>query len=279
MFSPAQEALMNPCLPEAFQKYTAFAGLFALIAVLFTQAIQTAAINHFQKSSTQKVKPIDGEAPENSNRAASHDSIPELGALSLAKAAHDGCCATDAAVLAASHGEHRKITAYILEFGVAIHSVIIGVTLGVTSGTEFTSLLIAILFHQFFEGFALAATGTIMRLCFIDSCVLVLDAGFRGNFHPFILAAIYSVTTPIGVAIGIGVHAIYKENALETLLIQGIMDAISAGILIYDAMVNLMTVEITHSSRYAALSLNQKIGIMLSLWAGAGIMAVIGLWA
>lgn len=50
----------------------------------------------------------------------------------------------------------RRISTYILEAGVATHSIIIGVSLGVSSGTEFTSLLMALAFHQFFEGKASA---------------------------------------------------------------------------------------------------------------------------
>lgn len=46
----------------------------------------------------------------------------------------------------------RRISTYILEAGIAAHSVIIGVSLGVSSGAEFTGLLIALIFHQFFEG-------------------------------------------------------------------------------------------------------------------------------
>jgi len=46
----------------------------------------------------------------------------------------------------------RRVSTYILEAGVAAHSIIIGISLGVSSGTEFTSLLTALSFHQFFEG-------------------------------------------------------------------------------------------------------------------------------
>lgn len=46
----------------------------------------------------------------------------------------------------------RRVSTYILEAGVAAHSIIIGISLGVSSGTEFTSLLTALAFHQFFEG-------------------------------------------------------------------------------------------------------------------------------
>jgi hypothetical protein len=50
MLSPAEQNLTSPCLPPAFNKdFKAYAGLFALIAVLSTQLIQTTAINHFKK--------------------------------------------------------------------------------------------------------------------------------------------------------------------------------------------------------------------------------------
>lgn len=54
--------------------------------------------------------------------------------------------------LALPSDNQKRISTYILEAGVAAHSVIIGVTLGVSSGSEFIGLLIALLFHQFFEG-------------------------------------------------------------------------------------------------------------------------------
>ncbi|KAJ1938216.1 hypothetical protein EC988_007656, partial [Linderina pennispora] len=50
-----------------------------------------------------------------------------------------------------------RISTYILELGICLHSVIIGVTLSVAVGAEFTTLLIAIVFHQFCEGLALGS--------------------------------------------------------------------------------------------------------------------------
>lgn len=54
--------------------------------------------------------------------------------------------------LALPSDAQKRISTYILEAGVAAHSVIIGITLGVATGSEFTGLLVALLFHQFFEG-------------------------------------------------------------------------------------------------------------------------------
>ncbi|PFH49632.1 hypothetical protein AMATHDRAFT_62735 [Amanita thiersii Skay4041] len=64
----------------------------------------------------------------------------------------------------ASHRQQRKpkvgrrrqiVGILVLQFGIMIHSLVIGLTLSITRGSEFTSLLIAILFHQLFEGLSL----------------------------------------------------------------------------------------------------------------------------
>jgi zinc transporter 1/2/3 len=73
-----------------------------------------------------------------------------------------------------------------------------------------------------------------------------LEAGFEGLTQPILMAMVYTLTTPIGVAIGIAVSGHYSSHLAEALLLQGILDSVSAGILIYDALVNLITVNITH---------------------------------
>lgn len=42
----------------------------------------------------------------------------------------------------------------VLEAGIIFHSIMIGVTLGASGGNGWTTLLIVIVFHQFFEGMA-----------------------------------------------------------------------------------------------------------------------------
>ena len=63
----------------------------------------------------------------------------------------------------------------------------IGLTLGVTAGTSFLTLLVALCFHQFFEGLAIGTAA--------------VDAGL-GSGKTTILGLAYSVTTPVGIAIG-----------------------------------------------------------------------------
>lgn len=106
-----------------------------------------------------------------------------------------------------------------------------------------------------------------------------LEAGFDGVRQPMLMALVYMLATPIGQAIGIAVSQSYAPNSANALLTQGIFDSISAGILIYDALVNLITANITHSRNFSSLTAARKIMVFAALWTGAAIMAIIGYWA
>ncbi|KAF9108192.1 high-affinity Zn(2+) transporter zrt1 [Mortierella sp. GBA35] len=159
--------------------------------------------------------------------------------------------------LALPNNAQRRISTYILEAGVAAHSVIIGVTLGVSSGSEFTGLLIALLFHQFFEGFALGAR--------------IADLDLEKTWTHYLLALIFSLTTPFGVLIGIGVSNTYQSDSVTALLTEGTLDAISTGILLYMGYVTLLAVEFNLDSELLRQSSRVKSWCFFALWTGAGL--------
>ncbi|KAF9145922.1 high-affinity Zn(2+) transporter zrt1 [Linnemannia schmuckeri] len=170
-----------------------------------------------------------------------------------------------------SHGlslldeSQRRISTYILEAGIAAHSVIIGVSLGVSTGSEFTGLLIALVFHQFFEGFALGAR--------------IADLAFDTTYTHYVLALIFSLTTPVGAAIGIGISSGYSANSKSSLLVEGIFDSISTGILLYMGYVNLLAIEFNLNGEIRKESKKVKSLCFLALWAGAAVMGIIGRFA
>ena len=43
------------------------------------------------------------------------------------------------------------------------------------------------------------------------------------------MALIFAVTTPVGVAIGIGIQSSYNEESLANLIVSGVFDSISTG--------------------------------------------------
>ncbi|KAG0299682.1 high-affinity Zn(2+) transporter zrt1 [Dissophora globulifera] len=159
----------------------------------------------------------------------------------------------------------RRISTYILEAGIAAHSVIIGVSLGVSTGAEFTGLLVALVFHQFFEGFALGAR--------------IADLAFDTTYTHYVLALIFSLMTPVGVAIGIGISSSYNAASTTSLLVEGIFDSISTGILLYMGYVNLLAIEFNLNGELRKESKKVKSMCFIALWLGAAIMAVIGRFA
>ncbi|ORY03508.1 ZIP zinc/iron transport family [Basidiobolus meristosporus CBS 931.73] len=258
MFPGALFALTNPCVPEAFhENYTAYAGLFAMFGALILQLIEFTASQHFGKAQTSD------SVDSNSEDTLSVEREPSgvLEKTHNLESGHGGC----------HHGglidadQQRRISTYLLEFGISMHSVLIGISVGVTSGTEFNSLLCAIVFHQFFEGLALGAR--------------IGELTYSNRLVPYITAMFYAVITPIGVAIGLGIHSSYNENSPTALLVNGIFDAVSAGILIYMAFVNLIAVEFQNSPEFIKQSKLMKVTCYIALWTGAGIMALIGRWA
>ncbi|KAF9404267.1 hypothetical protein BGZ94_004266 [Podila epigama] len=156
---------------------------------------------------------------------------------------------------------------FVLEFGIALHSVIIGMTLGTLVGAEFISLLVALLFHQFFEGIALG--GRIASLTFRR----------EGAWSPWLLSAAFAMSTPLGIGLGIGLHQSYDGGSVTALVVQGILDSLSAGILLYTALVQLMSCELNANKAFRASSTLHQASRFLALWCGAAAMAVIGKWA
>jgi hypothetical protein len=130
MFPPADQSFTNACLPEGWREYSAYSGLFALIATLMIQFIQTWAVIHFSHHDNA-VSPIEDRVQEktcaetgDSAPSSSHHTHVEVGALTMATNTHsDGCCDIEKAIrLHATRSDHR-VTAYLLEMGVLLHSV------------------------------------------------------------------------------------------------------------------------------------------------------------
>lgn len=68
-----------------------------------------------------------------------------------------------------------------------LHSVIIGITLAVSN--EFTSLIVAVIFHQLFEGLSLG-----IRISILPRTRPIL---------PIILCILFALCTPLGVLVGL----------------------------------------------------------------------------
>lgn len=96
---------------------------------------------------------------------------------------------------------------------------------------------------------------------------------------PWVFAIAFSITTPIGVGIGLAARESYQAGSAKALITNGIFDASSAGILIYTALVELMGNEFMFSDEFHDASFKTILYAYLCMCAGAGGMSLLGRWA
>lgn len=99
----------------------------------------------------------------------------------------------------------------LLEGGILFHSVFVGMTVSITTD-GFIVLLIAILFHQFFEGLGLGS-----RIAAVPYP--------KGAARPWILVVAFGTTAPIGQAIGLIARNSYDPQSAFALIIVGVFNA------------------------------------------------------
>ncbi|KFY98165.1 hypothetical protein V498_01631 [Pseudogymnoascus sp. VKM F-4517 (FW-2822)] len=286
LLAPANEALTDPCLTGPITEYTWVEGI----------ALMTIMVMFFVELLTMRYA--------NSREAGSHQLGSSLVQAAAGGRVNDSDCANEARKLSTTDGEpnnqapgadhfgHKRnhpdnwdverdwqkqslvpesyaaqLTAIsILEFGVIFHSVLIGLTLSV-AGEEFKTLYIVLVFHQTFEGLGLGA-----RLSTVPW------PGGR-SATPYLLGLGYAISTPLAIAIGLGVRNSYRPGSQTTLIVNGVLDSISAGILLYTGLVELMAHEFIFSTHMRKAPIRVILLAFGSMCLGAGLMAVLGKWA
>jgi len=155
----------------------------------------------------------------------------------------------------------------LLEAGILFHSVFIGMAVSVATGTAFIVLLIAISFHQTFEGLALG------------SRIAGITAFPPGSPKPWLMALAYGTTTPLGQAIGLIVHNLYDPYSQMGLLMVGVMNAISSGLLLFAGLVELLAEDFLSDQSYESLRGARRLEACAAVVAGSMLMALVGAWA
>ncbi|KAI4254399.1 MAG: hypothetical protein L6R42_007209 [Xanthoria sp. 1 TBL-2021] len=154
----------------------------------------------------------------------------------------------------------------LLEAGILFHSIFIGLALSLAVGTSFIVLLVAISFHQTFEGLALGSR--IAALPFAS-----------GSPKPWLMALAYGTTTPIGQAIGLAVHGLYDQQGQGGLLMVGITNAVSSGLLLFAGLVELLAEDFLSDASYETLRGRRRLEAWAAVVGGGALMAVVGAWA
>lgn len=99
------------------------------------------------------------------------------------------------------------------------------------------------------------------------------------NYVPIVGALLYGLTTPIGIAAGLGIRTTYNPNSTKASIVAGILDALSSGILLYTGLVELLAHEFLFNPTMHQASTKKLCLSLLCMISGAGIMALLGRWA
>ncbi|KAH7403106.1 zinc/iron transporter [Cadophora sp. MPI-SDFR-AT-0126] len=254
LLTHAEMQFANECLGELVYEGTTTA--IAMAGVFLSFLVEYIGNRLVARRNAGAVAAVDSEQfSESSPKGSTHVTSP----------------APDTSIAALGHAHSNNMhpdshfSVAVMEAGIVFHSILIGITLNVTPNSYFTTLFIVILFHQMFEGLAL---GT--RIAALKSSTSFLTK--------VLMAGIFTLITPIGMAIGVGVLQHFNGNDPATIVSIGTLDALSAGILLWVGLVEMLAHDWMWGDMARAGWMKGLIG-GISLVAGLVLMSVLGKWA
>ncbi|RCV29616.1 hypothetical protein SETIT_6G026600v2 [Setaria italica] len=277
----AFDALAPPCDAGSGRGKGAafpFAGLVAMCSAMVTMMVDSVAAGYYQRSHFRKARPVDDAAAAGADEEADAEHAGHVHVHTHATHghahghAHDhgghghggpaaGASPDDASSFAVSI-RHRVIS-QVLELGILVHSVIIGVSLGASlRPSTIRPLVGALSFHQFFEGIGLGG------------CIVQAKFKVRATM---IMATFFSLTAPMGIALGIAITSSYSKHSATALVVEGVFNAAAAGILIYMSLVDLLAADFNNPRLQTNMKL--QLATYLALFLGAGLMSLLAKWA
>ncbi|KAI7825414.1 ZIP zinc transporter-domain-containing protein [Kickxella alabastrina] len=264
MLNGSIESLKDECLEGRLGDFDAWPGFLAMLAILamhLMEHVLTARLIHHKNTSLDTARCSVATESASAGEVTPEYKDEECGDEKRVDVGH-----VHAPMLLDMDQKRKQLSTYILELGIALHSIIVGMTLAVTGGTGFKTLLAAISFHQFFEGLALGTR------------ISALHFTRRPLLMGILNASIFALTTPLGQIIGIGIRESFAPRSPSTLLTIGVLDGLSAGILMYSAIVNLLVEEFS-SPEFRRYTKFARVMYFIILYSGCAAMSIIGKWA
>ncbi|XP_038899519.1 zinc transporter 5-like [Benincasa hispida] len=256
-------------LPDAYKSLTSsklkedpwakfpFTGLVAMVAAIGTLMVDAGASSYYARIHLNKARPELSGDDEMRGDGGAHEGHVHVHTHGSHGHAHGSADGSSTEIL-----RHRVIS-QVLEVGIVVHSVIIGIGLGVSeTPSTIRPLVAAITFHQLFEGMGLGGC--------------IAQAKFK-NRATIIMGLFFCLTTPIGIAIGIGVTKTYDEDSPKALIVEGVLNAASSGILIYMSLVDLLAADFMNPRMQTNGRLQFFANVSLIL--GAALMSLLAIWA
>ncbi|KFK41852.1 hypothetical protein AALP_AA2G179200 [Arabis alpina] len=249
------EMLSSECLEDDPWHKFPFTGFVAMLSGLVTLAIDSMATSFYTSKDGSEIVPTaasNGDQ-EGANPMITHGHSHGHGVTLTSK--YDDSSGTKLL--------RYRVIAMVLELGIIVHSVVIGLSLGATNDTcTIKGLIAALCFHQMFEGMGLGG------------CILQAE---YTNVKKFVMAFFFAVTTPFGIVLGMALSNIYRDNSPTALITVGLLNACSAGLLIYMALVDLLAAEFMGPKLQGSIKLQIKCFFAALL--GCGGMSILAKWA
>ncbi|KZV29392.1 fe(2+) transport protein 1-like [Dorcoceras hygrometricum] len=246
------DCLTSECLPENPWRKFPFTTFVAMLSAILTLMVDSYAMSYYRKRNLPANEPKTIDENKKNVNLETQD-IGHCHGEDLFKL--DGDNATQLL--------RYRVVAQVLELGIVVHSVVIGLSMGASDNPcTIRPLVAALCFHQLFEGMGLGG------------CILQAEYAIRTKA---IMVLFFSATTPLGIAMGLGLSNVYSENSPTALIVVGVLNACSAGLLNYMALVDLL------ASDFMGMKLQKS--MKLQTWAyiavllGAGGMSLMAKWA
>uniref|UniRef100_A0A0E0EJ58 Zinc transporter n=1 Tax=Oryza meridionalis TaxID=40149 RepID=A0A0E0EJ58_9ORYZ len=281
----AFDALASPCGGGRGGGFP-FAGLVAMAAAMATMMIDSVAAGYYRRSHFKKPRPVDdpADAAHGGARAAGDEEggAEHAGHVHVHTHATHGhahghvhshghghshgsapAAATSPEDASVAETIRHRVVSQVLELGILVHSVIIGVSLGASlRPSTIRPLVGALSFHQFFEGIGLGGC--------------IVQANFKAK-ATVIMATFFSLTAPVGIALGIAISSSYSKHSSTALVVEGVFNSAAAGILIYMSLVDLLAADFNNPKLQTNTKL--QLAVYLALFLGAGMMSLLAIWA
>jgi zinc transporter ZupT len=236
--------LRGPALPCCGSLSATPQYLFALLAALGLQSIDTL------------IKRASIAAPLSATEPCTDVDCPSEPSLTAPGTKH-------------THDRSALVSLISAEFGFTSHSVFVGLAVGIVSDDDLKALLVALCFHQFFEGVSLGAR--------------LIDAPTVTTAQALLYAFIFAISAPIGIGTGVGIMSAEESlnvNGETFLIVQGVFDAICAGLLLqigFSMLINDFPTDLAKvapkDDKYATAKVA---ALFVTLWGGAGAMSFLG---
>ncbi|KAJ9543493.1 hypothetical protein OSB04_023200 [Centaurea solstitialis] len=155
----------------------------------------------------------------------------------------------------------QRMVSQVLEIGIIFHSVIIGVTLGMSQNKcTIKPLVAALAFHQIFEGMGLGGGIWIHNhgLHVLHVCGNDADGDCIGD--------------DLVLCNG------YDDSSANALILEGLLGSLSSGILIYMGLVDLIALDFFHNKLMSSETWLKK-SSFVALVLGSTSMSILALWA